>query len=201
TPFQRDFDVNDFSISHPFATKEIVPGNLLIVESTIAPALVLAAWAYYRQLSLREIVYALNCMLTAITMTMAITDTTKEFVGELRPDFLSRCAPVKDDAGKYVCTGDTKFVNEGRASFPSGHSSLSFAGWFSLILFANGTMSPLLRRNAWIKTVLVLLIVPAAFTALSRSRDYRHHWQDIFVGSLLGTVVAYFWYHVTYHPP
>lgn len=42
--------------------------------------------------------------------------------------------------------------------------------------------------------------IGALLVAISRTVDYRHHWQDVTVGAILGTGLAIFAYH-QYYPP
>ncbi|TFY66735.1 hypothetical protein EVG20_g4346 [Dentipellis fragilis] len=134
-----------------------------------------------------------------------ITEALKNRVGRLRPDFLARCAW---DTVAAMCTGDPDTVKDGRRSFPSGHSSTAFAGMTFLSLFLAG------KTAAWCfaapappgslaasrLTRLVLAFLPLTFAtwvAISRVEDYRHHKEDVIVGSLIGILssgIAYFIY-------
>lgn len=38
--------------------------------------------------------------------------------------------------------------------------------------------------------IQVLIIATAVYVGLSRVSDYKHHWQDVFAGLSLGTLVA-----------
>ena len=44
---------------------------------------------------------------------------------------------------------------------------------------------------------LIQFIVPLCF-AISRTCDYHHHWQDVTVGTILGTILAIFIYYQHY---
>ncbi|KAI8899703.1 phosphatidic acid phosphatase type 2/haloperoxidase [Globomyces pollinis-pini] len=135
-------------------------------------------------------------------MTLAFTESAKIWVGRLRPDFLDRCKPVDDK-----CTGSAKSVEEGRKSFFSGHSSISFygitylvfwmleEGWLLLGFYVGRRVTP--------GFVLLFSMIPLmlpAYVAISRSQQYIHHPTDIITGSLFGSLIAYVmvFYHYRY---
>ncbi|KAH8425795.1 phosphatase PAP2 family protein [Aspergillus melleus] len=173
------------------------------------------------------------------------TQGLKALYGRPRPDMLARCDPDLSDIASYAVGGlgqrlsdaptlvsweicrnksDDLKVN-GFSSFPSGHSSIAFAGlgYFSLWLcskFAIGfpylAHSPLsqelrVQNRESIRTqgaappvyMVIVAFVPIAvafFIAASRWFDYRHHVFDIIIGTLMGVVFAWVGFRL-YHLP
>lgn len=72
---------------------------------------------------------------------------------------------------------------------------MAFAGLGFLAFYLAGKLHLFDRRGHAGKAWLSLMpFCGAALVAISRTMDYRHHWQDVLVGSLLGTVMSYFSY-------
>lgn len=80
----------------------------------------------------------------ALILSSFLTDTVKNTVGRPRPDLVARCKPAPGTpenklVGVEVCTETRHHVlHDGWRSFPSGHSSFSFAGLGYLSLFLAG---------------------------------------------------------------
>lgn len=80
--------------------------------------------------------HAGSCViLVGIGISELITQTTKFYVGRLRPNFYGMCG---FDTSTLSCTAGHDMIMESRMSFPSGHSSLCFAGSVCLVLFFLG---------------------------------------------------------------
>lgn len=111
--------------------------------------------------------------------------------------------PTIDSAGNAVCTQPRKaFLEEGRRSFPSGHASTSFAGLGFAALFLAGQLSIFDGAAwAWKLTLSFCPLVLAAFVAISRVLDFRHHCIDVVVGGFLGLVVTIIVYHAYFPSP
>ncbi|RLM98406.1 hypothetical protein C2845_PM06G01270 [Panicum miliaceum] len=147
------------------------------------------------------------CLLFSVLITGVLTDAIKDGVGRPRPNFFWRCFP--DGVPKFnnittqvICHGDPAVIKEGHKSFPSGHSSWSFAGLGFLSWYLAGKIKAFDRRGHVAKLCIVLLpLLLAAMVAVSRVSDYWHHWQDVFAGGILGLVVASFCYLQFFPPP
>ncbi|XP_028757859.1 lipid phosphate phosphatase 2-like isoform X1 [Neltuma alba] len=145
-------------------------------------------------------------LLYAVLVTAVMTDAIKDAVGRPRPDFFWRCFPdgieVYNKWGGVVCHGKAGDIKEGHKSFPSGHTSWSFAGLGFLSLYLSGKIKAFDRRGHVAKLCIVFLpLLAASLVGVSRVDDYWHHWQDVFAGGLLGLVVATFCYRQFFPPP
>ncbi|CAO2828567.1 unnamed protein product [Amaranthus hypochondriacus] len=139
-------------------------------------------------------------LLFSVLITSVITDAIKDGVGRPRPDFFWRCFPdgkgvFHNVTGDVMCTGFKNVIKEGHKSFPSGHTSWSFAGLSFLSWYLSGKIRCFDRRGHVAKLCIVFSpILVAAMVGVSRVDDYWHHWQDVFAGGLIGLLVASFCY-------
>ncbi|EEF34324.1 putative lipid phosphate phosphatase 3, chloroplastic isoform X2 [Ricinus communis] len=161
---------------------------------------------YFRRRDIYDLHHAILGLLYSILVTAVITDSIKNAVGRPRPDFFWRCFPdgkdVYDQLGNVICHGDKSVIKEGHKSFPSGHTSGSFAGLGFLSLYLSGKIKVFDRRGHVAKLCIVFLpLLVACLVGISRVDDYWHHWQDVFAGGLLGLVVATFCYLQFFPPP
>lgn len=203
-PFIRQFSLSDPSISHPFAKVERVTDNQLYVLSIFLPtAIVLAAVALNRLISSRfdklHLIQVTSLGIWFSTCLAAVlTDILKCWIGNPRPDFLERCGakygtPKNKLVGIEVCTAPLgeMYLLDGMKSTPSGHSSMAFAGLLYLTLWLLGQYKVLHgKKQLWAPLLCCTPLVLASYIALSRTQDYRHHFRDVLLGSILGIVIA-----------
>ncbi|KAG9127953.1 hypothetical protein FRC07_007191, partial [Ceratobasidium sp. 392] len=99
-----------------------------------------------------------------------------------------------------ICTTtDHDRLKDGFRSFFSGHSSLSFAGLGFLSYYLAGKMHLFDQRGHTGKAWIALTpLTGALLVAISRTMDYRHHWHDVLIGSIVGLVLSYFSYRQYY---
>ncbi|KAF3431935.1 hypothetical protein FNV43_RR26671 [Rhamnella rubrinervis] len=161
---------------------------------------------YIRRRDVYDLHNSILGLLFAVLITGVITDAIKDAVGRPRPDFFWRCFPDGidnyDKWGNVVCHGKESDLKEGHKSFPSGHTSWSFAGLGFLSLYLCGKIKVFDRKGHIAKLCIVFFpLLVASLVGVSRVDDYWHHWQDVFAGGLLGLVVATFCYSQFYAPP
>ncbi|KAL3032456.1 hypothetical protein AAZX31_02G084800 [Glycine max] len=161
---------------------------------------------YIQRRDVYDLHHAVLCLLFSILITSVFTEAIKNAVGRPRPDFFWRCFPdgkdVYDKWGDVICHGDKKVIKEGYKSFPSGHTSWSFAGLGFLSLYLSGKIKAFDRKGHVAKLCIVFMpLLFASLIGISRVDDYWHHWQDVFAGGLLGLTVATFCYLQFFPPP
>lgn len=162
-------------------------------------------WQWYMQLA---------PFLFAAATSQMITEIAKYSIGRLRPCFIDLCEPKFTDrvTGQqitltrfsaacnepfvyiedYTCTTTAyseKLLKDVHLSFMSGHSSFSAVCLLYLVLY-------LQSRFNWTSLGLVKHLLQAGlvfltfYTGMSRISDYKHHWSDVLIGLLQGTLVA-----------
>jgi diacylglycerol diphosphate phosphatase/phosphatidate phosphatase len=205
--FKRHFSLSDVSLQYPYAVHQRVGTTALGFISFGIPLVVQCFVNFFTVQSWWDVHHSTLGLILSLSMTRAITQIVKVTVGRPRPDLISRCQPLIDSADPFlglstpdICTQTvSKILEDGWRSFPSGHSSVSFAGLGFLAFYIAGKLHLFDTRGhvskAWIS---IAPLVGAMFVAISRTMDYRHHWQDVVAGSALGLFIAYFSYRQYY---
>ncbi|KAJ6318343.1 hypothetical protein OIU76_013808 [Salix suchowensis] len=161
---------------------------------------------YTRRKDVYDLHHSTLGLLFSVLITAVITDAIKCAVGRPRPDFFWRCFPdeieLYDRWGNAKCHGKESDIREGHKSFPSGHTSWSFAGLGFLSIYLSGKIKAFDHKGHVAKLCVVFSpLLAASLVGISRVDDYMHHWQDVFAGGLLGLVVAAFCYSQLFPPP
>ncbi|KAG9318728.1 phosphatidic acid phosphatase type 2/haloperoxidase [Chiua virens] len=189
--FRRGFSVNDDTIRFPYAVHERVPDIALYFLALVAP---LAIQLIVNLLTVRSFWDYHNSalgLILGLAITGAITQFSKITVGRPRPDLLSRCIPISDSqdptyglSTDAICTQTNQSIMlDGWRSFPSGHSSLSFAGLGFLSFYLAGKMHLFDTRGhthkAWISVTPLACCSPRShisYDGLQTSLGRRHRW-------------------------
>lgn len=158
--FQRQFSLQDVTLQHPFAQQERVPDDKLFLLSGLLPLLAVSLLSVLSRRPLAQLNRAILGLIFAQAVTGIVTELVKNLVGRPRPDFLDRCQPktvilpgvplaynsTLVDASICSTPTTSMLLRDGFKSFPSGHSSMSFAGLGYLAWCLYGTLSTLTRR-------------------------------------------------------
>jgi len=143
----------------------------------------------------------------------------KIWAGGFRPYFLTVCQPdISLAAGRNatglnasgfrqvmytvdICTNPDKgTLKNAMTSFPSGHATVAFAGYVFLFLWMNAKLKVWSNSQTsfyWLALLAAPLLV-AMIMACALSITQDHHWYDILVGSIIGTLAAFASYRVLY---
>ncbi|KAF7172159.1 hypothetical protein CNMCM5623_004406 [Aspergillus felis] len=160
----------------------------------------------------KDRLWEFNCgflgLLLSQGLAFLITQVLKTACGKPRPDLIDRCKPrlgsedlIPGLSNSTICTGDPAIIKDGFRSWPSGHSSSSFAGLFYLTLWLCGKLHFMDNKGeVWKAIIIIMPPLGATLIAVSRIMDARHHPFDVISGSLLGIVCAYISYR-QYFPP
>lgn len=182
-PFHRYLPPNDASVNYP-STPDIVPDWALAIVSPIIPIVFIVAVNRLKKCGNHDLHHAILALAISVMMTLNITTVLKMAAGRYRPDWNNDVTPDR----------------QGRYSFPSGHSSMSFSGmvFICLYLFAKFRIWGSKHTHCYAKVCLLTSpMLLAFFVAISRTMDYHHHFADIIAGAIIGTgctVYSYFLY-------
>jgi len=182
-PLDRFLPVNDPSVGYP-SLPDIVPTSALFILSTLLPWIAIGL-IQIRHRSSHDFHHASLALIATILFTTTVTTALKYAAGRYRPNYMANS------------------INDGKLSFPSGHSSMSFAGmtFLSLYLLGKFKLYHTDHTSSFAKSVLMVSPMTIAFfVALSRTIDYHHNYSDIIAGGLIGVAVAYLVYFM-YYPP
>uniref|UniRef100_A0A914CBA1 Phosphatidic acid phosphatase type 2/haloperoxidase domain-containing protein n=1 Tax=Acrobeloides nanus TaxID=290746 RepID=A0A914CBA1_9BILA len=150
-----------------------------------------------------------------ICFNQLLCDIAKYTIGRQRPHFMEVCKPnigynncANDHKyiTDYVCTGENKYwIHESQLSFYSGHSAFSFfAAWYTTFYLQARLYKPLYSRLV-VPVIQFALFFGAFYVAYTRiskpaytslytadwsSLDYKHHWSDVLVGSIVGSATG-----------
>ncbi|KAK3130816.1 hypothetical protein QOZ80_6BG0498390 [Eleusine coracana subsp. coracana] len=203
---------------HRFVGEDMIPGLryplkdntvpvwAVPVVAVVGPMLIIVG-IYMKRRNVYDLHHAILGLLFSVLITAVLTDAIKDGVGRPRPNFFWRCFPdgvpnYHNVTGAVICHGDKAVIKEGYKSFPSGHTSWSFAGLGFLSWYLAGKIMAFDRRGHVAKLCIVALpLLLAAMVAVSRVDDYWHHWQDVFNAGAIGLVVSSFCYLQFFPPP
>ncbi|KAG2531392.1 hypothetical protein JM16_001074 [Phytophthora kernoviae] len=146
----------------------------------------------------------------AITLSTFLVNFTKNVTGRFRPCFYDDCGwnyDVMWDGITNLCS-DPSGERDGRQSFPSGHASFAWSvmGVLTLYLLGRSRLNCENRSESLlhdgVKTFkfffCFLPCLGAAWVAITRTLDNRHHYSDIVAGSVIGAASACLAYYHNY---
>ncbi|KAK3325004.1 phosphatidic acid phosphatase type 2/haloperoxidase [Apodospora peruviana] len=200
--------------------KEIIPIWLAAFLAAMIPIVVIL----FMQIRVRSfwdvnngIIGLLYSLITAAVFQVFI----KWLIGGLRPHFLTVCQPDLSKASntpgivgagynakgfqqiyytREVCTGDEKEINDSLESMPSGHTTAAFAGFVFLSLYLNAKLKVWSNYHPamWKLVAIWAPVLGACLIGGALTIDEFHNWYDVLAGAVIGTMMAFSAYRMTY---
>jgi diacylglycerol diphosphate phosphatase/phosphatidate phosphatase len=164
----------------------IAPVPLYVASTVAFPQYPAQLWPELNNLALLQ--------LFSIAFAEAMSEPTKIYAGRLRPDFLSRLrhagySPATANATSYCDIRDSH-VEQGRKSFPSGHTSTTFAGMTPLTFFLVNRLRAFSRGSFPLLVLSTLPMILAFVVAVSRTREEWHNFSDVLAGAVIGVAAG-----------
>lgn len=149
----------------------------------------------------------------------------KWLIGGLRPNFLEVCKPDISRASRSggnstglegtgfggimytfeICsamddTEQRRSVFNALQSFPSGHTTTSFAGFIFLYLYLNAKLKVFsnYHPSMWKLALTYAPVLCATLIGGSLTVDKSHNWYDVVAGAIIGTTFAFSAYRMVY---
>ncbi|KAK7749572.1 hypothetical protein SLS53_000148 [Cytospora paraplurivora] len=200
--------------------KEIVPIWAAALLAALVPIFVILMMQI-RIRSFWDVNNAVIGLLYALITAAVFQVFLKWLIGGLRPHFLAVCQPdvslASNAAGEVgagynaagfkqiyytreICTGDRDTIDDSLESFPSGHTTAAFAGFVYLYLYLNAKLKVFSNYHPamWKLIAIYAPILGAVLIGGALTIDEFHNWYDILAGAIIGTVMAFSAYRMTY---
>lgn len=224
-PEPLPFLEQDLTLSYALTRPETIPIWLLFVLSISVPASFIVLGHLYHaykrrgsfRTTLKSFLWCQLGVLQALAIVFSITNLLKTMTGRQRPNFFALCnyagyndAITSGDFTSYFantvfgafgdlkkCQSDFSDVAESLRSFPSGHSSISFAGMTFAALYLRASFGVVKGVHVSVRAILSSFPwILSAYIACSRVRDRWHNTDDVFIGSAIGLLSGFLaWQH------
>ena len=173
------FDENDNGLMLPIKNQTI-PYDTLVIILCISYAIALIITKNDIHKTIKLLIIGLCIYL----ITYHVTGILKKYVGRPRPSALTTCNYVKSELSNNInnCMNKNE-IDESWSSFPSGHTSESFAVMVLIFFILNEYTD----YNIFIKMLPILF---ASMVGITRIIDNRHHPTDVIGGAIIGTSIS-----------
>lgn len=211
--FERDPTISRALVPSTVTTNALVGLAVIMPAASLLVYFVVAGVRQRKSLAVGcgAAAVVLTSFFLAVAMTILTTNVIKNFVGRKRPNFLAKCdyngqfaaAASSGNFSAYLastsaaafgslskCAGSADNIIDGQRSFPSGHSSMSFAGLGFLALAARFAFQ--VDRNYFSPTAILasLPLALATYIACTRLIDGYHNFDDVLAGAVIGSFFA-----------